>query len=142
MILVYIYIFIFLPHCTLCPRKICHQFHQFRSEKFLRLLQKIIHKRTSPDPSAVGASSQCYWEELMLLKCELMLLKRELMLLKCELMLLKFQINTNTNKNGFLLPTKCLEGVYWNTHTKFQLFKIFYWCLRIFKLSLWVLQPH
>ena len=125
MILVYIYIFIFLPHCTLCPRKICHQFHQFRSEKFLRLLQKIIHKRTSPDPGAVGASSQCYWEELMLLKC--------------ELMLLKFQINTNTNKNGFLLPTKCLEGV---THTKFQLFKFFYWCLRIFKLSLWVLQPH
>ena len=26
-------------------------------------------------------------------------------------MLLKCQINTNTNKNGFLLPTKCLEGV-------------------------------
>ena len=45
----------------------------------------------------VGASSLCYWEELMLLK-------RELMLLKC-------QISTNTNKNGFLLPTKCLEGV-------------------------------
>ena len=40
----------------------------------------------------------------MLIKCELMLLKRELMLLKS-------QINTNTNKNGFLLPTKCLEGV-------------------------------
>ena len=33
-----------------------------------------------------------------------MLLKRELMLLKC-------QISTNTNKNGFLHPTKCLEGV-------------------------------
>ena len=46
---------------------------------------------------AVGASSQCYWEELMLLKCEIMLLK-------CK-------INTNTYKNGFLLPTKCLEGV-------------------------------
>ena len=46
---------------------------------------------------AVGASSQCYWEELMLLKC--------------ELMLLKFKINKNTNKNGFLLPTKCLERV-------------------------------
>ena len=33
----------------------------------------------------------------------------ELMLLKCELMLLKCQINTSTNKNGLLLPTKCLE---------------------------------
>ena len=33
-----------------------------------------------------------------------MLLKRELMLLKC-------QINTNTKKNGFLLPTKCLGEV-------------------------------
>ena len=36
----------------------------------------------------VGASSQCYWDELMLLKCK---------------------INTKTNKNGFLLSTKCLE---------------------------------
>ena len=47
--------------------------------------------------TAVGVASLCYWEELMLLKC--------------ELMLLKCQISTNTNKNGFLLPTKCLEGV-------------------------------
>ena len=39
---------------------------------------------------AVGAASICYIEKLMLLKC---------------------QINTNTNKNGFLLSTKCLEGV-------------------------------
>ena len=31
------------------------------------------------------------------------------MLLKCELMLLKCQINTNTNKIGFLHPTKYLE---------------------------------
>ena len=44
---------------------------------------------------AVGASSQCY--------------RNNLMLLKCELMLLKCQINPNTNKNGFVLPTKCLE---------------------------------
>ena len=36
-----------------------------------------------------GASSQYYWYKLMLLKC---------------------QINTNTNINGFPLPTKCLEG--------------------------------
>ena len=43
----------------------------------------------------VGASSQCYWNEQMLLK-------RELMLYKC-------QIDTNTNKNGFLHSTKCLE---------------------------------
>ena len=34
---------------------------------------------------AVGASSQCYWDELMLLKCELMLLKFELMPLKCQI---------------------------------------------------------
>ena len=33
------------------------------------------------------------------------------MLFKCELMLLKCQINTNTKKQGFLHPTKCLEWV-------------------------------
>ena len=33
------------------------------------------------------------------------------MLLKCELMVLKSQINPNTNKNGFLLPTKCIDWV-------------------------------
>ena len=47
--------------------------------------------------TTAGASSQCYRDELILLKC--------------ELMLLKCQINTNTNRNGFLLPTKCLKGV-------------------------------
>ena len=46
---------------------------------------------------AAGAASRCYQDELMLLKYELMLLKS--------------QINTNTNKNAFLLPTKCLEWV-------------------------------
>ena len=46
----------------------------------------------------VGASFQCYLDELVLLKC--------------ELMLLKCQINTSTKKlNGFLIPTKCLEWV-------------------------------
>ena len=49
------------------------------------------HKNTA------SASSQCYWVEVMLLKCELMLLKS--------------QINRKTIKNGFLLPTKCLEEV-------------------------------
>ena len=44
-----------------------------------------------------GASSQCYWDELMLLKC--------------EVMLLKCQINTKTSRNGFLISTKCLERV-------------------------------
>jgi len=33
------------------------------------------------------------------------------MLLKCELMLFKCRINTDTNRNGFLLPARCLEGV-------------------------------
>ena len=46
---------------------------------------------------AAGASSQCYWDELILSKC--------------ELMLLKCQINTNTNKNGILLSAKWLERV-------------------------------
>ena len=45
----------------------------------------------------VGVSSQCYRDEIMLLKC--------------KLMLLECQINTNTDKNGFLLSTKCLERV-------------------------------
>ena len=39
---------------------------------------------------AAGAAPQCYYDELMLLKC---------------------QINTNTKKKGFLLSTKCLERV-------------------------------
>ena len=47
-------------------------------------------------PISAGASSQYYWDELMLLKCEIMLLERP---------------NTTTNKNGFLLPTKCVEWV-------------------------------
>ena len=42
----------------------------------------------------VGAASQCY----------------EIKLLKCSLVLLKSHINTTTNENGLLLPTKCLEG--------------------------------
>ena len=46
---------------------------------------------------AAGASSQCYWDELILSKC--------------ELMLLKYQINPNTNKNGILLSAKWLERV-------------------------------
>ena len=33
------------------------------------------------------------------------------MLLKCELMLLKCQFNENTNQNGVLFPTKCLDRV-------------------------------
>ena len=47
----------------------------------------------------VGVASQCFWDELMLLKCELMLLKCELMLLKCEQMLLKSKINTKKSAN-------------------------------------------
>ena len=39
------------------------------------------------------------------------LLRWDIMLLKCELMLLKCQINTNANKNGFLLSAKCKEMV-------------------------------
>ena len=42
---------------------------------------------------AAGATSQCYRDELMLLKC--------------ELMLLKCQIITNNNENEFWLSTKC-----------------------------------
>ena len=47
--------------------------------------------------STAGAASQCYLDELILLKC--------------ELMLSKCQINTNTKKTGFLQPIKCLERV-------------------------------
>ena len=51
----------------------------------------------SLQPYKAGAASQCYCDELMLIKC--------------DLMLLKCQINTNTKKKGFLHPTKCLERV-------------------------------
>ena len=46
---------------------------------------------------AVGASSLCYWDVFMLLKC--------------ELILLKYHINTNIYKNGFLPSTVCLERI-------------------------------
>ena len=51
----------------------------------------------------------------------------------CELMLLICQINTNTNKNGFLFSTKCLERVLKYSY----LFSIIYF----FYLYLSVLQP-
>ena len=67
-----------------------------------------------------GASSQCYWDELIPLKC--------------ELMILKCQINTNTNKNGFLLPTKCLEGVLKYSYLGSIILK-FFLSLRMFKVK-------
>ena len=73
---------------------------------FLTRLKSIINITMSSKISehfSVGASSQCYCYELMLLKCELMLLKCELLLLKCELMLLKCQFNTNTKKKDFFI---------------------------------------
>ena len=48
---------------------------------------------------AVGASSHCSWDELMLLKNEIIILKCELMLVKIELMLVKCQINTKRLSN-------------------------------------------
>ena len=42
----------------------------------------------------VGAASQCYWDELMLLKWQLMLLKCQLTAIKCDPILLKSKINT------------------------------------------------
>ena len=53
--------------------------------------EKEMLEKTSPEPGDVcrpkaSASSQCYLDELMLLKCVLMLLK-------CELMLFKFWAN-------------------------------------------------
>ena len=50
---------------------------------------------------SVGAASQCYWDKLMLLKCELMLLKCELILFKCEPMLLKSKINKKNPQTLF-----------------------------------------
>ena len=57
------------------------------------------YKKIISCSKAVGAASKCYWDELMLLKCELMLLKCELMILKCEVMLLKPKINTKKSAN-------------------------------------------
>ena len=74
-----------------------------------------------------GASSRCYCEKIMLLKC--------------ELMLFKCQINTSTNKNEFLqLPTIRLEGVLKYSY----LISIIYNFLFMFAdlLSLGVLQPY
>ena len=59
------------------------------------LTTEILYKHIYTFIYTVGASSQCYWDVLILLKC--------------ELMLLECQINTNTDKNGFLLSIKCIE---------------------------------
>ena len=48
-------------------------------------------EKTFPNrPNSSNASSQCYWDEIMLLK---------------------FQFNENTNQNGVLFPTNCVERV-------------------------------
>ena len=59
----------------------------------LRVLSVKPKKKKKKINNTVGAASQRYRDELMVLKCELMLSKCELMLLKCELMLLKPKIN-------------------------------------------------
>ena len=44
------------------------------------------------------ASSQCYWDEIMLLQV-------------CMSYAIKMQFNENTDQNGVLFPTKCVERV-------------------------------
>ena len=75
---------------------------------------------------AVGASSQCYWVELMRFKCELMLLKR--------------QINTITKKwisAFYKMFKRDIEILILSfNHLKFSYVR------RFCKWSLWVLQPY
>ena len=59
--------------------------------------------------NAVGAASQCYRDELMLLKCELMLLKCEIMLLKCELMLLKCEVCYQNKRSTQKIRKHCFR---------------------------------
>ena len=91
----------------------CNQFISLTTEKINNQCTFIIIIHIS-----AGASSQCYWDELMLLKW--------------ELILLKCQINTNRNKNGFLLPSKCLEGALKYSYLDSI---IYYLCLRIFQVK-------
>ena len=58
----------------------------FSPNFYLLLLGRFITGNT------VGPASQCYSDELMILKFKLMLLKCELMLLKCEILLLKCEL--------------------------------------------------
>ena len=51
-----------------------------------------VHNIKASHKITVGAGSQCYWDELMLLKCEFIILKSELMLLKSK-------INTKKSAN-------------------------------------------
>ena len=74
----------FVPPFVLVPR---HFYFRFP----ITYDQLSYNKPLQETPNTVGASSQCYWDEFMLL-CELMLLKCELMLLKCGLMLLKSEL--------------------------------------------------
>ena len=100
--------FVSLPNLGIRPGKVCH------------LLSFKLIRRFS------FSSSQCYWEELMLLKY--------------ELMLLKCQINTNTNKNGCLLPTKCLERVSKYSCLVSTILHFLINVCRFLKSSLWLLQ--
>ena len=68
-------------------------------DQLLQITDKLVNK---PLPVHL---KQSYWSGLQLFsRCIFSVYWDELMLLKC-------QINSNTNKNGFLLHTKCLEGV-------------------------------
>ena len=67
----------------------------------LRVLSVEPKKKKKKNYNTVGAASQRYWDELMLLKCELMLSICELMLLKCEQMLLKAKINPRNPQTLF-----------------------------------------
>ena len=77
-------------------RKSSHFFHwQIAKASFLNQPNRLFLISFVCILYQVGASSQCYWDELMLLKCELMLLKYVWAnAIKFELMLVKCQINT------------------------------------------------
>ena len=110
--------------------------------------------------TTVGASSQCYGNatrDFMIKVSKATCALRDIykvsitrvytqstfiwnQLYKCELMLLKCQINTNTNKNGFLLHTKWRGIEILILSFNYSIF--FIYVCRFLKLGLWVLQPY
>ena len=71
---------------------------------------------------------QCYWDELMLLKC--------------KLMQLKCQVNPNTNKNGFLHRTKCLKGVLKILILNFNYLEFYIYVCGFLKSILWLYKQY
>ena len=66
--------------------------------------------------NTVGAASQGYWDELIILNCELMPLK-------CWLMLLKYRLVSIIINQTLLMTKKCIDAI---LYTFFNILNVFF----------------